>query len=104
MNFKEMVEADNDIFINEDEFAEEHLIDGVPILMSVDSDRLARRMQGDLAGLTYCDLLFFCKASDLGYEPTPGKQLRYDDKYAVIVSVGIFGGLYEIILQFNRGE
>ena len=102
MTFREIIEDDNDVFINSEEFAEEHTIDGRPVLVSIDSDRLARRMQGDLAGLTNCDLLFYCKISDLGYEPSPGKVMTFDNKYAVIISVAQNTGLYEIILQFNR--
>jgi len=101
--FKDIVDADNGIVINEDELAEEHVINGKPVLICVDSERLARRMQGDLAGLTSCDLLFFCEVSDLDFEPKPSSVLKYDDKYAVIVNVGLNSGLYEIILQFNQG-
>ena len=102
--FKEQYKRDINNFVDPRYFGATHTLNGKEALITIDSDRLARRMQGDLVGLSTCDLLFFCRAGDLDFEPEPGGKLTYDNRYALIVSVGRDGGMYEIILQFNRGN
>ena len=105
MGLKEFLKRDLDKFIREKDFSAEHLINGPPVMINIDSDRLTERIKGDLTGLLVnCDILFFCKVSDLNFEPAPGRKLQYDNSYATIMDVKQNDGEYEIILQFNRGD
>ena len=105
MDFKAMMDADiKEVFINEDEFAEWHTINGQQILMIVDNDRLFKRMQGEFGNVVECDLLFFCKVSELNLKLRPGSVITYDNQYSTIIDVKEVDGRYEVILQFNRGQ
>lgn len=93
----------NSIF-NTDEFAEYHNIDGRDLLITIDRDRLIQRSKKEYDGISVGELLYFVKASDYGSKPEQGRPQRFDNRLMYIFDVREDVGLYEIILQQNRGE
>ena len=58
MSFKDQIRQDLDaVFLNVDEFAELHRIEGKEIPVVVDNDQLVKLKQGQILGLVEADLL-----------------------------------------------
>lgn len=101
--FKDMVARDLDaVFLNVDEFAELHMVEGKEIPVVMDDDRLTTLKKGQILGLVEADMLLMGKVSDFPADMEPGRLLNVDGR-ELIVSKSIRDmGLIEAALRQNR--
>lgn len=81
--FKDMVAADIDnVFLNEDEFAETHTLEGNTCVCVITNDRTKRvtRSARNFSGLHGDFLCVVVKTSSLQREPKQGENFRVDSK------------------------
>ena len=65
MTFKEQIQQDLDtVFLNLDEFAELHRVEGKQIPVVVDNDQLVKLKQGQILGLVEADMLLMGKQTE----------------------------------------
>lgn len=103
MNFKDKIRQDLDtVFLNVDEFAELHRIEGEEIPVVVDNDQLVKLKQGQILGLVEADLLLMGKESDFPKDMEPGRLLNMDGRELIVSSSGTSMGLIEVALRQNR--
>lgn len=104
MSFKEILAEDvNSVFLNLEEFADYHDIDGRQVRVVVDSDTLLKRQLklNREAGVYDGDLLFFARASDMDLPPI-GKVIRFDGRPCRVVNTQEAGGLLTVTLKGTR--
>ena len=110
MTFKEQIVADSkNVFMNEFEFAEEHIIDDKKMLCIVDNNELmARRVKYKYRSKFYVDqvgikdLLIYVRAEDFGALPAIGRTLMFDGKPYIICDAVNESGIYSINLEMNK--
>ena len=103
MSFKEQILKDLDsVFLNVDEFAEIHRVEGKEIAVVVDSDQLNKLKTGQILGLVEADMLLMGRESDFPQDLDPGRPLNYDGRELLIVTSGKNMGLVEVALSQNR--
>jgi hypothetical protein len=95
--------SDLNSFINQDEFAELHTINGVELPCVVDNDQLKERSRKEYDGITVGEVLFFIKKSDFGDRLENGTPIIFDKRQMYVFDTREDMGLYEIILSQNRG-
>ena len=94
MSFKDQIRQDLDaVFLNVDEFAELHRIEGKEIPVVVDNDQLVKLKQGQILGLV---------ESDFPADMEPGRLLNMDGRELIVSSSGTDMGLIEVALRQNR--
>lgn len=94
---------DLDTFINMDEFAEDHQINGETIKCVVDTDIFDERstLSGDRSGGVFKDTIsIFIKISDIE-KPLIDEIMTVDDEHYRVVEVKENMGMYEIVLSQN---
>lgn len=106
MNFKEIIRSDiGDVFLNIDEFAVKHNINGKTIPAIIDNNELIERekkAKSDMDGVNVKTVLVYVRARDFGALPPVGYLLRIDGSpYLVIDSINE-DGVYSITLEANR--
>lgn len=106
MTFKEIVRTDvGRIFMNLDEFAATHTVNGKQIPVVVDNNELIereKRFASHMDGINVRTALIFVKGRDLGALPPVGSALVLDGMtYRVIDSINE-DGVYSIHLEANR--
>lgn len=85
MSLKDIIKADiDDVFLNLEDFGEEHVIDGRMITWVEDSDELKARQGSNDLSVTESSLLFFAKNSDLPKQKAIGEKLIIDGRVHVI--------------------
>lgn len=99
--FKEILERDNAVFFNEDEYASEHNIDGEDITITIDDDLLKERKSKYAEGTYLGELLFHVKNDVLGYEPAIGDHMKFDGEPKFVTDVQNNMGIYTITLGAN---
>ena len=103
MSFKDQILRDLDtVFLNTDEFAEEHRIEGVKIPVVVDSDQLNKLKQGQILGLVEADMLLMGRETDFPRDLEPGRLLNVDGRELIVVDSSRHMGLVEVALRQNR--
>ena len=103
MSFKEQILKDLDnVFLNLDEFAEYHRVEGVKIAVVVDSDQLNKLKKGQILGLIEADMLLMGKESDFPRDLEPGRLLNVDGRELIVVNSGKDMGMVEVALRQNR--
>ena len=103
MSFKEQIQKDLDaVFLNLNEFAEHHRVEGVQIAVVVDSDQLNNLKQGQILGLIEADMLLMGRESDFPPNLEPGRLLNVDGRELIVVNSGKDMGLVEVALRQNR--
>jgi len=96
MTLKEQMAADiDDVFLNTDDMAETHSIDGVDIVCILENDKSSKN---SLDGVYVIRRQLFVKESDLGYKPEPEQKMKIDDTYFYVVDC-IDDGLLEVTLE-----
>lgn len=84
MSFKDQIKQDlSDIFLNLDEFADLHRIEGKEVPVVIDSDIMAKLSKiGDnrIHGMDEADMVIMGKASDLPENLDPGRLLNLDGR------------------------
>lgn len=103
MSFKEQIQKDLDaVFLNLDEFAELHRIEGKKIAVVVDNDQLQQLKKGQILGLVEADMLIMGKESDFPADLEPGRLLNVDGRELIVENSGTDMGLVEVALRQNR--
>lgn len=103
MGFKEQVARDLDtVFLNLDEFAEYHRVEGKRIPVVVDNDQLNKLKKGQILGLVEADMLLMGKAADFPENLEPGRLLNVDGREMIVANSGRDMGLAEVALRQNR--
>lgn len=106
MGFKDQVAADiANVFINFDEFADNHVINGVSVLAVLDSDinqaRAFNRLISVNDGVSLQLVSLFVKLSDFGYQPVEGEHMTVDGKGYFVSECLENIGVLEIKLKAN---
>lgn len=106
MSFKDQIKQDlSDIFLNLDEFADLHRIEGKEVSVVIDSDIMAKLSKiGDnrIHGMDEADMVIMGKASDLPENLDPGRLLNLDGREVIIVTTTSEMGLVQIAVRQNR--
>ena len=103
MSFKEQIMADLDaVFLNLDEFAELHRVEGKEIAVVMDNDQMNKLKKGQILGLIEADILLMGKEADFPAELEPGRMVNLDGREMLIVNSGRDLGLVEVALSQNR--
>ncbi len=106
MNFKDQIKQDlSDIFLNLDEFADLHRIEGKEVPVVIDSDIMAKLSKiGDnrIHGMDEADMVIMGKASDLPENLDPGRLLNLDGREVIVVTTTSEMGLVQIAVRQNR--
>lgn len=106
MSFKDQIKQDlSDVFLNLDEFADLHRIEGKEVPVVIDSDIMAKLSKnGDnrIHGLDEADMVIMGKASDLPENLDPGRLLNLDGREVIVVTTTSEMGLVQIAVRQNR--
>ena len=106
MSFKDQIKQDlSDIFLNLDEFADLHRIEGKEVPVVIDSDIMAKLSKiGDNRshGMDEADMVIMGKASDLPENLDPGRLLNLDGREVIVVTTTSEMGLVQIAVRQNR--
>lgn len=106
MSFKDQIKQDlSDIFLNLDEFADLHRIEGKEVPVVIDSDIMAKLSKiGDnrIHGMDEADMGIMGKASDLPENLDPGRLLNLDGREVIVVTTTSEMGLVQIAVRQNR--
>lgn len=106
MSFKDQIKQDlSDIFLNLDEFADLHRIEGKEVPVVIDSDIMAKLSKiGDnrIHGMDEADMVIMGKASDLPENLDPGRLLNLDGREVIVVTTTSEMGLVQISVRQNR--
>lgn len=103
MSFKDQIQTDLDnVFLNLDEFAEIHRVEGTEIAVVVDNDQLNKLKKGQILGLVEADMLLMGKESDFPKRLEPGRLLNVDGRELIVELSGKDMGLVEVALRQNR--
>ena len=100
-NFKDFVKHDLDTFINLEEFAEVHHIDGKPVKSMIDSDVLqiySNVKAGQYDGVYRSVLALYVKEDDLGYRPVRDQHLDIDGSIYIVDECSSEMGILKIVL------
>ena len=106
MSFKDQIKQDlSDIFLNLDEFADLHRIEGKEVPVVIDSDIMAKLSKnGDnrIHGMDEADMIIMGKASDLPENLDPGRLLNLDGREVIVITTTSEMGLVQIAVRQNR--
>jgi len=106
VSFKDQIKQDlSDIFLNLDEFADLHRIEGKEVPVVIDSNIMAKLSKiGDnrIHGMDEADMVIMGKASDLPENLDPGRLLNLDGREVIVVTTTSEMGLVQIAVRQNR--
>ena len=106
MSFKDQIKQDlSDVFLNLDEFADLHRIEGKEVPVVINSDMLEKLSKiGDnrIHGMDEADMVIMGKASDLPENLDPGRLLNLDGREVIVVTTTSEMGLVQIAVRQNR--
>lgn len=106
MSFKDQIKQDlSDVFLNLDEFADIHRIEGKEVPVVIDSDIMAKLSKiGDnrIHGMDEADMVIMGKASDLPENLDPGRLLNLDGREVIVITTTSEMGLVQIAVRQNR--
>ena len=106
MSFRDQIKQDlSDVFLNLDEFADLHRIEGKEVPVVIDSDIMAKLSKiGDnrIHGMDEADMVIMGKASDLPENLDPGRLLNLDGREVIVVATTSEMGLVQIAVRQNR--
>lgn len=101
MSFKDEIIFDiQNVFLNFDDFAEEHLVDGKKIMCMLDNETLKTRQGTAEIGIDESDVLLFANVADLP-KKQKGGLLNIDHKQYIIDDWKINFNMAEITLHQN---
>jgi hypothetical protein len=108
VNFKDHVARDiGKVFFNVDEFSDSVIIDGHEKVVQIDDDQLKDRGDKEYGGITTGMILYFIPVANYAPIDSPkvGNSQVFNKKMYYIEDVkGESSGVYEILLNQNRGE
>ena len=104
--FKKILQADSAaVFLNPEEFGEEHVISGRKMTLVIDDNEMIERekrqsgMRDYRQGVYNRQVLFYFLAKDFGQLPPLGRSLTLDGKPYIITDSVDEGGIYSISLE-----
>ena len=104
--FKDLLQQDvKKVFMNNEEFSEEHIIDDEIMDVIVDSNELIEReknQKDNMDGVYKKRILIYVKKSQFGSPPKFGSILNLDGKNYTVCDVADECGIYSITLEQNR--
>ena len=105
MGFKEQVATDLDVFLNLDEFADTHNINGLQVKCLIDLDDL-RKFRVNQQAINYPWVYgsyktLFAKTVDLPNRPVVGQHLRVDGELYLVAQCSEADGMLEVSLEVN---
>lgn len=106
MSFKEEIREDvKEVFLNELEFADEHLVNGKPMMVLIDENEIIEREKkekSDMDGIYTRKLLIYVRPEDFGPLPARGAAITLDgNRYLITDAVDEYG-VYSITMEANR--
>jgi len=101
--FKELAAEDTKVFLNTDEFADVHILDGKEIRLVVDTDTLNGKPLPYAEGVSLSRLIVYVDPLELGYRPQEGQSMHLDGDLYEVMKVGNEQGMYAITLEGNFG-
>lgn len=102
MTLAEQIQADNEnVFLELDDFAETHTIDGVEMNISVDSDRLDELKQSGNISVDGADFMFLVRSREIK-KVNPGSFINFDGKECKVVYWTENKGIASVALQQRR--
>lgn len=106
MTFKECIRSDvTDVFLNLDEFAVEHTINGRKMPAIVDNNELIERekkAKSDMDGVNVKQTLIYVRARDFGGLPPVGYMIILDGMRYIVTDAINEDGVYSITVEANR--
>lgn len=106
MGLKEQMAADvSAVFLNADEFADVHLINGAEMKCVVDKDSYrdrSNRMSQQYEGIHREVLDVYVKDEDLGYYPVYGQEFHLDGRTYLVSKVARDAGMFCITLEADQ--
>lgn len=104
--FKDAVQKDvKSVFINLNEFADEHELNGQKVVCIVDKDLTQGKgdtVANPLYGVFLNTITIYVDEKDLERRPVEGEQLRLDRVRYMVRSVSAEGGVLVIIAEVNE--
>ena len=91
--------------MNQNEFAEEHLVDGAPMKIIIDNNEMLEREKRYKApedGIFHKQVLFYVSAAEFGRLPRIGRILMLDNKAYTVTDAIWEGSMYSISLEANK--
>lgn len=105
-SFKDILRADIDtVFMNTDEFAGFHTVNGKKMAVTIDNNELierAKKAKSNMDGIYVKTTLIYVKAKDFGPLPAVSSLLNLDGKIFKVMDAMNEDGLYSIHLEANR--
>lgn len=106
MSFKDIIKQDiGNVFFNKDEFADEHIIDGVKMNATIDQNELIERnkkVNEHMDGIYSCAFILYVTKEEFGNRPKVGSSLKVDGKQYKVIDCTEEDGVYAITLGANR--
>ena len=96
----EMLNDINNVFLNYEDFAETHLVEGKEILCVLDDEALKTRQGSSEIGIDESTLLLFANVNDLP-KKKKGGLLNVDHKIYMIDDWKVYFGMADIALHRN---
>ena len=105
--FKDTLAKDvKSVFINLDEFADEHILDGKTVVCIVDKDLTTglndSRTSRQFEGVFVNTLTIYLDAKDVETQPVEGQRIKLDDNWYFVRNVNIEEGIFVIIVEANE--
>lgn len=104
--FKDYVNTDREIFINFNEFADNHLINGLEILCIIDEDinkeRKLNKESQNFNGVFTDTISLFIKEEGLKVQPAIGELMTIDQERYIVINIASNVGILEIELSRNE--
>lgn len=106
--FKDIMRRDvKNVFFNKDEFADEHIVDGIPMVAMIDDmEHIERekKMKSNMDGIYARQILLYVQSSDFGPLPAFGRLLTLDSRKYTVVDATDECGVYTITLEANKSR
>lgn len=105
-SFKDVLKDDvSNTFMNLDEFADTHIVDGKEIPVIIDENEIIERekkMKSNMDGVYVKQKLIYVKADDFGALPAIGRAIMLDGKRYIVIDAIDEQGVYSITMESNR--
>jgi len=105
ISMKDVIFQDLNTFINIEEFADLHQVNGITMPVVIDADILKQRFSYrdiPMDGVYTGKLVIFLKTANLGKPPAIGSILRLDDNMYLVADVSEANGILELTLEANE--
>ena len=106
MSFKDEIKADaQKIFLNELEFADEHLVSGKQMTVLIDESEIIERQKkekSNMDGIYTRKILMYVRPEDFGPLPAHGTAIKLDGQMYLVTDAVDEYGVYSITMEANR--